>query len=308
MKTRVVVLNRKPLYLASASQVSGCEKRVIEAVSGYHRANPLREGITKEVLRAEVDAGKEIFEGALRELIAAGKIGISGDTIKSAGRSVTLSDEEARARGQIESAFERAGFAAPASKEVLAGVAVDGARAQKILQLLLREGVLSKGVPGLDLSSQRIGEAERGAQNVCPHAREIDQGDRFQGTCGDQPEVRYSAPGVSRSNRGYAPAGRRACYTLDAISGFSPLYAYADGDPKGRCSMGEMSPIHWLIVLAIIVLLFGGKKIPEVMRGLGEGIRNFREGMHNTGPTAPPSNTTSTTTTVAPPPEEKKVS
>jgi sec-independent protein translocase protein TatA len=35
--------------------------------------------------------------------------------------------------------------------------------------------------------------------------------------------------------------------------------------------MGEFSPIHWLIVLAIIVLLFGGKKIPEVMRGLGEG-------------------------------------
>jgi sec-independent protein translocase protein TatA len=52
--------------------------------------------------------------------------------------------------------------------------------------------------------------------------------------------------------------------------------------------MGELSPIHWLIVLAIIVLLFGGKKIPEVMRGLGEGIRNFKEGMHNTSSTQPP--------------------
>jgi sec-independent protein translocase protein TatA len=51
--------------------------------------------------------------------------------------------------------------------------------------------------------------------------------------------------------------------------------------------MGELSPIHWLIVLAIIVLLFGGKKIPEVMRGLGEGIRSFREGMHGNGPTTP---------------------
>jgi sec-independent protein translocase protein TatA len=44
--------------------------------------------------------------------------------------------------------------------------------------------------------------------------------------------------------------------------------------------MGEFSPIHWLIVLAIIVLLFGGTKIPEVMRGLGEGIRSFKEGIH----------------------------
>lgn len=50
--------------------------------------------------------------------------------------------------------------------------------------------------------------------------------------------------------------------------------------------MGEMSPIHWLIVLAIIVLLFGGKKIPEVMKGLGEGIRSFKEGMKGDGTSA----------------------
>jgi sec-independent protein translocase protein TatA len=43
--------------------------------------------------------------------------------------------------------------------------------------------------------------------------------------------------------------------------------------------MGEFSPIHWLIVLAVIVILFGGRRIPEVMRGMGEGIRNFKEGM-----------------------------
>ena len=43
--------------------------------------------------------------------------------------------------------------------------------------------------------------------------------------------------------------------------------------------MGELSPIHWLIVLAIIVILFGGKRIPEVMRGMGEGIRSFKEGI-----------------------------
>lgn len=52
--------------------------------------------------------------------------------------------------------------------------------------------------------------------------------------------------------------------------------------------MGELSPIHWLIVLAIIVLLFGGKKIPEVMRGLGEGINAFKQGMKGDGTTQPP--------------------
>jgi sec-independent protein translocase protein TatA len=61
--------------------------------------------------------------------------------------------------------------------------------------------------------------------------------------------------------------------------------------------MGEFSPIHWLIVLAIIVILFGGRRIPEVMRGMGEGIRSFKEGMRggdtNSTPQnpAPPANT-----------------
>ena len=68
--------------------------------------------------------------------------------------------------------------------------------------------------------------------------------------------------------------------------------------------MGEFSPFHWLIVLAIVVLLFGGKKIPEVMKGLGEGIRSFKEGMHGNAqgpPPPPPPASTSTPAT-----EEKK--
>jgi sec-independent protein translocase protein TatA len=51
--------------------------------------------------------------------------------------------------------------------------------------------------------------------------------------------------------------------------------------------MGELSPIHWLIVLAIILLLFGGRKIPELAKGLGEGIRSFKEGMAGTSHTQP---------------------
>jgi sec-independent protein translocase protein TatA len=67
--------------------------------------------------------------------------------------------------------------------------------------------------------------------------------------------------------------------------------------------MGEFSPFHWLIVLAIVVLLFGGKKIPEVMRGLGEGIRSFKEGMHGDGQSQPP---TQTPPPAAPTATEKK--
>ena len=34
---------------------------------------------------------------------------------------------------------------------------------------------------------------------------------------------------------------------------------------------------EWILILIVVVLLFGGKKIPELMKGLGEGIREFKK-------------------------------
>jgi sec-independent protein translocase protein TatA len=41
-----------------------------------------------------------------------------------------------------------------------------------------------------------------------------------------------------------------------------------------------------MVILVVAVLLFGGKKIPELAKGLGEGIRNFKDSLK--GPDAPP--------------------
>lgn len=41
--------------------------------------------------------------------------------------------------------------------------------------------------------------------------------------------------------------------------------------------MGSMSVWHWVVVLLVIVLLFGAKKIPELARGLGSGIKTFKK-------------------------------
>ena len=50
----------------------------------------------------------------------------------------------------------------------------------------------------------------------------------------------------------------------------------------------ELSPWHLLIVAAVVVLLFGTKKIPDLMRGVGEGVRTFKEGMRgDAAPGAP---------------------
>ena len=48
--------------------------------------------------------------------------------------------------------------------------------------------------------------------------------------------------------------------------------------------MGSMSISHWLIVLAIIVLLFGAKKIPELAKGMGKGIKSFKKEMEDDTP------------------------
>ena len=43
--------------------------------------------------------------------------------------------------------------------------------------------------------------------------------------------------------------------------------------------MGSFSMGHWLVVLAVIVLLFGAKKIPELAKGVGKGIKSFKKEM-----------------------------
>ncbi len=41
------------------------------------------------------------------------------------------------------------------------------------------------------------------------------------------------------------------------------------------------SPVDILVIIVVIVLLFGGKKIPELAKGLGQGIRNFKGAVKN---------------------------
>jgi sec-independent protein translocase protein TatA len=44
---------------------------------------------------------------------------------------------------------------------------------------------------------------------------------------------------------------------------------------------GLLQPMHLLVILAAGVLLFGPKKLPELGKGLGEGIRGFKDALNN---------------------------
>jgi len=45
--------------------------------------------------------------------------------------------------------------------------------------------------------------------------------------------------------------------------------------------LGNMGVTEWVLILIVVLLLFGGKKIPELMRGLGRGIREFNDAKSN---------------------------
>jgi sec-independent protein translocase protein TatA len=69
--------------------------------------------------------------------------------------------------------------------------------------------------------------------------------------------------------------------------------------------MGDLlQPTHLLVIGAIVFLLFGAKRLPELGKGLGEGLKGFKEGIKGvTDPTpAPPTQTTQHSVTPPPAP------
>ena len=48
--------------------------------------------------------------------------------------------------------------------------------------------------------------------------------------------------------------------------------------------IGNLGAGEIIVIALIVLLLFGGKKIPELMKGLGKGVRSFKEGMKINSP------------------------
>lgn len=48
--------------------------------------------------------------------------------------------------------------------------------------------------------------------------------------------------------------------------------------------LGVIGPMQVILIIAIVVLLFGGKKIPELMKGIGTGIKEFKKAANDDQP------------------------
>jgi selenocysteine-specific elongation factor len=115
-----------------------------QLVSRFHAQNPLVPGIPKDALRDLASLSEAAFDTALSTAILTKELVVTRDLVHLPGRGVQLKEDEAESRTVIEQAFASAGLKVPALKDVLAGLKIDKARAQKIVTLLLREKLLIK--------------------------------------------------------------------------------------------------------------------------------------------------------------------
>jgi selenocysteine-specific elongation factor len=118
--------------------------RILKMAEGFHKKNPLVGGISKEELRAQVDASQEVFEMLTAALVRERKMESLEDLVRLPGHGVVMKDEEAESKKIIENAFATAGLKVPALREVIAGLRIDKLRAQKLVTLLLRDKTLVK--------------------------------------------------------------------------------------------------------------------------------------------------------------------
>jgi len=130
--------------LVDVAAIVRLQELILTSVVDFHRKNPLVGGIAREALREQVKASAEVFAASLDRLSRDKKIEAAGDLVRLPGHGVVMKDEEAESKTQIEAAFAGAGLKVPALREVIAGLKVDKARAQKIITLLLRDKLLVK--------------------------------------------------------------------------------------------------------------------------------------------------------------------
>jgi selenocysteine-specific elongation factor len=141
---RVKAISIEPLVLIAGGLFEELRRKITSRVERFHKENPLLPGIAREDLRSSLGrrVRPEAFRAALEDLLAQKRLEAQGEIVKRAGSTISLDPEEARAKEEIEKAFAAAGLAVPSVKEVLSKLPVEAKRAEKILQILLRDKIL----------------------------------------------------------------------------------------------------------------------------------------------------------------------
>ncbi|MGH9783290.1 MAG: selenocysteine-specific translation elongation factor, partial [Terriglobia bacterium] len=160
---QAVFLQENPFLVAEAARLSRLRTEALKLLERFHKENPLLPGISKEALRSRVlsSAHPQIADEVFRQLVEQSQIVVSGETVRLAAHKIVLKEEEEKSKRQIARAFEQADLTVPAVKEVLGKLPLERQRAEKILQILLQEGVLVRVSEDLVFHAEAIRKLRR---------------------------------------------------------------------------------------------------------------------------------------------------
>lgn len=141
-----LITDKEETNIISASFYEKLAKNAAEIISQYQKKNPLREGISKEELKASLgrDISPKLFFILLQNLTANKTIEVDKEIVRLFGRKVTLADDLNTIRQGILKIYNDAGLTPPSLKDVISNFQDKKTEAQNIIKLLLKEEVLIK--------------------------------------------------------------------------------------------------------------------------------------------------------------------
>jgi selenocysteine-specific elongation factor len=142
----VRVVQETPKVVVSGSVFAAAAAAIAGAVAQFHAAEPLAKGIAREELRGRALRGASplVFRAVLDDLASSNQLTVEQEIVRAHQHTVTLGDEEARIRTQLEERYRALGLQAPAADDIIRELALERGRARKIVQLLVDERVIVK--------------------------------------------------------------------------------------------------------------------------------------------------------------------
>lgn len=143
---QVRILSEIPLTVAASAAVDAAAERVVRVLGLFHEREPVLTGIGREDLKARAlpHASPVFYKALLDHLVAARRIAMEQEVIFQHGRKVNLAGAEGKLRRDLTTRFAELGLQAPAPDDVAASLGADRVTVRKVVQLLVKEGVLTR--------------------------------------------------------------------------------------------------------------------------------------------------------------------
>ena len=150
----------------------------VQALEAFHRANPLKPGMSREELRGRAGAVDErVFGFLLTALDAEGAVKTDRDKVRLASHEVRLSPDQQRVLDRLEEDFLRADAAPPSAEEALGRAGLGGDEEHELFQVLVQAGTLVRVKDSLYFHARALETIQTRVVALLQDRKEIGPGD-----------------------------------------------------------------------------------------------------------------------------------